>query len=245
MPDLSPIRGEVTVLYDAAFMYLSVRGAIAERWGHGSGFGRHTIGHDNLGLMNKQGSRIAQLNLKSNTFVEAGPRLNWKTFVSEASEFSVDCLKTLQPRVSGIIADVRLMSRARSFSSERDRLSSALLCGNYGVAPTPDAAFDDLSVTLQFKRNLLTVATDFGPMRPIELGQHIEGEQDLGAFPESFLFVRRRYQLAPGPDPETDRLDWQQALQHLESLVTDYLSSAPHDVSEYALALLGGEKSKR
>ena len=64
--------------------------------------------------MNKQGSRIAQLNLKSNTFVEAGPRLNWKTFVSEASEFSVDCLKTLQPRVSGIIADVRLMSRSRA-----------------------------------------------------------------------------------------------------------------------------------
>ena len=167
MPQLTPNpRRNSAVSHDAAFLYLSVRGAVAERWGHGSGFGRHSIGPDSLVLLNKNGSRQAHVNLKNSAFVESAPALDWNKFVPGASEFLSDCLKTLQPAaVVNINCVVRLCSETKTFSSMLDKIASALLTGHYRHPPSEAARFEDLSVSLQFKENLVTITTTMAPMR--------------------------------------------------------------------------------
>jgi hypothetical protein len=240
MPELSPMRGEVGVVYDAAFLYLSVRGVVAERWGHGSGFGRHSIGHDNLSLTTKDGARLAQVNLKNSLFVESAPALDWNKFVTDASDYLVDCLKTVEPAaVTVIYADARLYSRARTFSSARDRIASALLNGRYKHSPTAQAVFDDLSISFQFKQGLMRITTTLGPMRRGELGPQLQGDQDLELYPDNILFVQRRFEVFAGGNPEKDRFGWEKALEGLESLIGDHVVNAPADVSEYVDTILG------
>jgi hypothetical protein len=234
------MRGEIGIVYDAAFLYLSVRGVVAERWGHGSGFGHHSIGHDNLILMNKGGSRLAQVNLKNSLFVESSPALDWNKFVTDASGFLADCLKTLQPAaVTAVYADVRLNSGVRTFSSARDMIATALLGGRYGHSPSAQAVFDDLSVSLQFKQGLTTITTTLGPMRRGELGPQLQGEQDLERFPDNLLFVQRRLDIYAGSNREKDRFTWEKAQERLESLIDSYVAKAPADVSEYVDTILG------
>ena len=240
MPELSPMRGEVGIVYDAAFLCLSVRGIVAERWGHGSGFGRHSIGHDNLSLTSKDGTRVAQVNLKGSVFIESAPSLDWNKFATDATGFLMDCLKTLQPSAAtAIYADARLYSAAPTFSSARDRIASALLNGRYNHSPTAQGAFDDLSVSLQFKQGLMTITTTLGPMRRGELGQQLQGEQDLELYPDNVLFVQRRLEVFAGSDREKDRFGWEKAQERLESLMDDHVVNAPAEVSDYVDMILG------
>ncbi|MEI6450481.1 MAG: hypothetical protein WCP98_11125 [Actinomycetes bacterium] len=138
----------------AAFLYLTDRGAVAERWGHAPGFGRHAIGVDSLRLTNTEASRIADANLRNGRFVSAGPHPEWDDFVASSAELPTDCLKTLQPvGVSVIYADLKLYSPAQSFDSVRDAVASELLGGQYKHPPANLAVFEDLSVALVFKLN--------------------------------------------------------------------------------------------
>lgn len=236
---LSPFRGEIGVNYDSAFLYLTNRGAVAERWGHMPGFGRHAIGVDTLRLTNTEASRIAEVNLKNGRFVAAGPHLEWDDFVASSSEFLTDCLKTLQPvGVSVIYGDLKFYSPAQSFDSARDAIASELLGGQYKHPPTNLAVFEDLSVALVFKQNQTHIHTMLGPMRRHELSPLIDGEPDLEAYPETLLFVHRRYEIRPGGSPAKARFDLETAKAHLESLVSSHLASAPTDVSEYIASIL-------
>jgi hypothetical protein len=240
MPELSPMRGEIGVIYDAAFLYLSVRGIVAERWGHASGFGRHSIGHDNLSLTDKDNTRLAQVNLKGSLFIESAPALDWSKFATDASDFLTDCLKTVQPSaVSAIYADMKLYSGTSTFSSARDRIASALLDGRYTHSPTAQGIFDDLSVSLQFQQGLMTIITTLGPMRRGELGQQVQGQQDLEQYPENVLFVQRRVEAFAGSDRVKDRFGWEKAQERLQSLVDDHVVNATADVSEYVDTILG------
>lgn len=236
---LTPFRGEVGLAYDAAFLYLSVRGAVAERWGHEPGFGRHAIGPDNLRLTNRAGSQIADVNLKNSRYLASGLNLDWNGFVANASEFLSDCLKAVQPtRVSRVYADVRFYSPAGSFGVARDSIASALLEGHFKHPPKKLAVFEDLSISLVFKQNLLRIDTALGPMRRNELTPHIGGEPDLGGYPETLLFVHRRYEIRAGDDLEKDRFDQAGAGNQLKSLVESQLAEAPGEVSDYICTLL-------
>lgn len=235
---LSPFRGELGVIYDAAFLYLTVRGAVAERWGHTPGFGRHAIAVDGLRLTNASTSRIAEVNLKNSRFVMSGPDLNWSDFVTSAHDFLGDCLKMLQPAaVSSIYCDLKLCSDAQSFDAERDAIASELLVGRYREPPTSLAVFEDLSVGLVFRQNQTHIHTMLGPMKRHELSPLLDNEPDLDAYPKTLLFVHRRFEVRPGANPG-DRLDLDQATKDLESLVSTHLTNAPRDVSAYISTLL-------
>jgi hypothetical protein len=236
---LLPFRGEVGVVYDSAFLYLSVRGAVAERWAYTPGFGRHSIGPDNLRLLDKAGSRLAEVNLKNSRFMEARPELNWEDFVATASEFVTDCLTALQPgRVSAIYGDVRLFSAEESFDSVRETIASGLLGGLYRHPPTDSALFEDLLVSLVFKEHQWRITTALGPMRRSELATQIEGEPDLDAYPEKLLLVQRRFDISAEGNRDANRFDLEEAKTRLGSLVGTYLTSAPADVATYVATIL-------
>jgi hypothetical protein len=244
MTELSPMRGEVGINYDAAFLYLTVRGAVAERWGHGSGFGRHSIGLDNLSLTNKEGSRVAQVNLKNSLFLDSAATMDWAKFVTEASDFLDDCFTTLQPSaVSAIYADVKLYAEATTFSTARDRIASALLSGRESHAPTAQAMFDDLLVSLQYKQGLTTITTAVAPLRRAELPQHLQGDQDLTTYPDNMFFVQRRVELLAGPDREKDRIGWENAKERFSAFMSEHVLSVPSSVSQYVDELMGSRQA--
>lgn len=236
---LSPFRCEVGVNYDSAFLYLSTRGAVAERWAHMPGFGRHAIGVDSLRLTNIAASRIAEVNLKNGRFVVAGPSIEWDDFVSSSSEFLTDCLKTVQPEgVLGIYADLKFYSPAQDFDTVRDTIASELLRGQCKHPPDAAAGFEDLSVSLMFRKGNTHINTMLGPMRKYELRPQLDGDPDLEPYPETLLFVHRRYDVLASRNPSEARFDWETAKEHLESFVAEDLASAPGDVSSYLASIL-------
>ncbi len=153
-------------------------------------------------------SLIADVNLQNGRFVSAGPHLEWDDFVASSAELLTDCLKTLQPvGVAVIYGDLKLYSPAQSFDSVRDAIASEPLGGQYKRPPANLAVFEDLSVALVFKQDQTHIHTMLGPMRRHELDPLIDGEPDLEAYPQTLLFVHRRYEIRPGGSPEKARFD--------------------------------------
>jgi hypothetical protein len=237
---LIPFRLEIGSSYDSAFFYLSNRGPVAERWAHTQGFGRHTLSFDTLRLTNTAGSRFAEAALKTSRFAESAPELDWTKALQDGADFVTDCLTAFQPeRVLLHYADVRLYAAAPSFDAVRNAIASRLLKGEYAHPPTSGSVFDDLTLVLTARQTNLVVTTVLGPMRRDEVDPQVDGEVDLESFPESLLFVGRRYELRAGANLRKDRFELESAKTRLASLVEDHLKAAPSEVSSYVASLLG------
>ena len=240
---LVPIRGELGINYDAAFLYLSNRGAIAERWAHEPGFGRHAIGVDSLHLTNTTASRVADVNLKNALFVVTGNDFDWGDFSAASAEFLGDCLKMLQPGgVSRVYCDIKLSLPADSFESARDRVVDQLLRGQCNILLDDTAVFEDVLVALTFRMDDIHVHTSMGPMRRLELSPQLDPSADLDDYPEQFLFVQRRYEIAAGRGLPEDRWNHQEAIERLQSFVGDGFATAPKDVCTYVASILHMEE---
>jgi hypothetical protein len=239
--DLRPFRAELGVGYDAAFLYLGVRGAVAEKWGHVPGFGRHLVGVDALRLTNKSDSRIAEANLKNSRYVASGVGLSWDDFMKDSQEFITDCLKAFRPDgVSSIYADVRFYSEASSFGAATDAIATPLLTGEYRHPPTSVATLEDVSVALAFKESDITIGTTIAPMHQRELDPHLDGEPDLSAYPDELVFVQRRYEIRLFAESryKREKIGWEAACSRVEALAAGELSRTPSSVPEYVAHVL-------
>ena len=192
MGRLQPFRVDAVLMYPAAFLYVNVRGVVAERWGHRDVFSRHNISETDLMLLNPDRTRVFGCGLKQSSASFIGPDLpEMDEMLDSAGEFLGDCLKVLRPRAASTFQlTVRTTMPQDSFESALSLLGGSLVAEDAPRRlPYDRASFSDPMVTLQHKIGNITCETMFGPMRRPELAAHLTAPDE----PEVTSSLRTSY----------------------------------------------------
>lgn len=233
---------DMTVRYNAAFLYLNTRGAVAERWGHREEFPKHSIDDSRVTLMSVKRDRMAQCGLKQSGIVLSGQELPLAQDIAKTgADFIEDCLKALQPTVVTRASIVlKFFIPSTSFDAAYSELRDSLLTQRSQIQPYRDMHFSDLAVTLAHTDGVYKVDTVFGPMKRKELLRHLLGEDEVpDTYPEALTYVERRVEVVnPGANMSTRKHSRAEVVRDsVRQLYSRFVPDCESDISDYVSRL--------
>lgn len=229
-----PFALTVSAEYEPAFLYLNVRGAVAEKWA-AIVPGRHTITNDAVRLF--ADGRMFSVGLtKSRWLVGQNFGDDWQSACEQACEFICDCLTVLRPSVvKKLECEIKYQCEMEKEAAV-SRFLSIVGARLADVAPMEGGKYADGHTAIDFKAGDFALQNWFTVGEKSELQEQYWETEDLD-LADSMLFLARTLTLEPATGWVLDERGETKARKAVDRLLHDYLVPDPANTGKYLSAV--------